>query len=262
MLTKLKNSSVDTNLLGVGFSDLHYTFVYRKENSIHSAVGKIFFDSFFKENHPLSYPLSNGEESPAPSSHPLFVTSVGAIYLGLGYDVLTATSDSPSGLFRLYLRSADEGSGSFQYRNNDIDGLTGFSFEVEPAHIKAVDFGFSLKTNTGEYEQFSLSRRSVQELDSELEEGTFSHDDYSISRDYNYETRRHSFHIELTALQSASFFSFDFSLRSINGISSAIHSMEVFKKVPAKIAEKPGEGHCSAHQGLRLRQDGKGCLHQ
>ena len=240
-LTSADWLGASASLLGVGFSDSQYTFVYNDPNRMQSKTGQIFFETFTTENATPSHdiPINSYIEA---SGWPLFITSGGVIYLGLGYDILTDASES--GLYRFYKSSAGEGEGSFNYINDDIDGLTGFSFEVDPAQAGAVDFGFSLKTRNDGSTLFSFpadhSKKPIQELIDDPKGEVFSNDDYILSKEYNLETGRYLFHIELSELRSNAFFNFSFALRSVQGLAPAIHAVEVFKKIPAKITSAPG----------------------
>ena len=227
------------SLLGVGFVDSQYTLLYEHAGQIISQNGQIFFDSFTPLQTPVVYVA---DESPAKAYEELFVASGGAFYLGVDSQQLDPASNTD--LYQLYRRYGASGSGSFRYVNDDVDGLTGFSFEIDPATAEAIDFGFGFHRRSDDVLLFDLPETALATLLEQITlapyEGGFSNDAYTVTSEYNDRSGRTRIHVELDELRSGGYFAFTFTLRASQDAAPAIHAIEVFKKIAAKITNPPG----------------------
>ncbi len=229
-------------LCAAGFNDNSFLLLYAGNGSYQLKKGQIYFSSFYQSDEPITYLFPealNANLTPAR----FFITSKAELYLGAGIgltDNLKTTS-----LYYLY-QKLDQSAGtlSFNYVNDDMEGLTGLSFEVDPlwlvsnSTVEPIEFGFTVKekdsgaAGTSENDQiiFKKSLKILSQMFLEAE-----NEFYTLTRQYNPLTDREVIHFEFKNIQEGRYLGFQFKLRPVGNTSPAVYNFKVYKKVHARV---------------------------
>ncbi|MCG8570399.1 MAG: hypothetical protein MJB14_09690, partial [Spirochaetes bacterium] len=233
------NSGIANPVHSVGFNNNQFVFLYTAGGQYYVTTGQIFFDKLYA-NSPDVYTSS----AAIGGNYHLFITNSSHIYTGIGKGLENEQ------LFHIYHKFGETGTANFNYVNDDIDGITGFEFEVEPVWLETagIEAGFSICTKgTGKSAHddpvdFSLTKMSLMDF---IDQSTDSQ--YTISTYYDAGNDRQIIHIEFSELQENKknngefkYLNFDFTLHESGNVSPKIYNLTVYKKVKAKICKPAG----------------------
>ncbi|MBN2444684.1 MAG: PD40 domain-containing protein [Spirochaetales bacterium] len=226
--------------LGAGFKDNNFIFLYRKNSYYYETRGQVFFNAFYENDFIDNHVYECASGTIAESTYKLFAGIGGSLYTGYGESIQDIDL---SGFHNQYTNT---GSCNFNYVNDDVDGLTGFSFEIDSLWKEmdgAVEIGFSVKEKTGTMTDvndptvFSLERIPLYELLASADDTQY--DDFRISVNYDDDKGSEIIHFEFTNLQENRYINFDIQLKSAGNATPSIYNVKVNKKIPAKIIAGP-----------------------
>lgn len=235
----LLNEKADPAALkGVGFEDNSFIFLYLKGSDYFVKRGKVFFDKFYPDDSGEMESYQFGSIS--ISNFKLMIKKNKSIYFGIG-DLINQVN-----LYSFNNKFKDNGSYEFNYVNDDIDGLTGFEFEVDPVWLLTdgiIEFEYKLKEKAGiqtspaDNTIFGLDRISLKQLIESASTNTF----YKLHHNYDAGINREIIHIEFNELQKNKYLAFKIYLKSLSNSSPAIYNLKVFKKIRVKICAEEGK---------------------
>ncbi|MBN2737127.1 MAG: fibronectin type III domain-containing protein [Spirochaetales bacterium] len=245
-------------LAGAGFKDERFYFVIEKdttgsgvyEYSVHR--GQVFFERVLED---LGYSVDSyaldsygGLEK---TGHKIFFTQSGAFYMGLDSENYPDATDLDSYIF--YKKFVTSGSCEFDYLNRDIEGLSGFSFNVDPRWLQAngnIEMSFKLYSlDQDDMETEAIPALVLSDLVTLLDNadaGTLDSEAYKLSHYYDSADGLEKIYVEFPELIANSgnqdhFIRFNFGFNGSTQESPSISGLEVFKKITAKIANAPGQ---------------------
>ncbi|HEX3046823.1 MAG TPA: LamG-like jellyroll fold domain-containing protein, partial [Bacillota bacterium] len=229
----------DATLYAAGFRDNAFVVIYRAGATFLLKKGQIFFNHFYAEEEPFP-------AIPEQFSGRLFITSRNQFYLGAGSG-LSNPLDAQD-LFWIY-RSLNGQSGlvSFNYVNEDIEGLSGFSFEIDPVWLLQEDLvklQFAVKEKpewmpvTSPYDPvvFQQPMQSLFQL-LKAPENEF----YTLHRHYDPLIEREIILLEFKNIQERRYLGFSFQLAPTAKSSPELHNLKVYKKIRAKVCATAGD---------------------
>jgi hypothetical protein len=235
----------EVRLYAAGFKNNAFYFLYQGAGSgLKLKEGQVFFEQFYSQEDPVVYPCAL---VPNLLSAQLFITSKNQLYLGAGSglpDHLAANT-----LYHLYHQLPNlPGKISFNYVNDDIEGICGFSFELDPAWLElegAVEFGFAVKEKSSGNNRLTTPTDAVlfqaeQQCLADLIRVT-ENEFYTLYRHYDPITEREVIHFVFKNIQEKRYLSFDFQLFPIGNASPGIYNFKIDKKTHLQIASPSSE---------------------
>lgn len=254
--TNVITSKPITALLGLGFNDSNFCFLFKNageneaSNQYFMEKGQIFFDQFYRdlsfsnENYTFGADINKSAEK-------LLFTGGGLTLLGTNPSGYAPGSDNK--LYSLYKSVAQTGWCEFNYVNDEAEGITGFSFEVDSRWLALeelkdkIRFGFSARqklgatTSDSDIKNVILPLGSLSELVDSVKEGSFPYEAFSVQTWYNDTTKRDVVYFEFKDMRVNEYLRFNLELTALAQDNPAISNLTVFKKVRVKMANVPGE---------------------
>ncbi|MBN2535296.1 MAG: hypothetical protein JXB88_20620 [Spirochaetales bacterium] len=227
-------------LVGADFKDNEFYFIHRINESDNYNVrkGHILFNykniSLVTDGVVTNpYNAADGVDIVQENLR-LFKTSHDTFYLGYGEELATTrlchfTSNYPA--------SAEA---AFHYINGDIEGISGFHFEVDTIDLKSgiIDFGFAVMDETGKPVSPAIGQTPVS-LPGFVE---VKSDYFTVEKQYDAGIRKEIIFVEFTTLQGNNrYLSFYVRIHDVGNISPAVSNMTVHKKVPARLPRSADE---------------------
>jgi hypothetical protein len=241
--TLLQEDTIFDSLLGIGFYNDAFFFAYTTINQEYKVKnGKVFFTHFypaFSDNENL---YVNPSITVTQRNTKLFITKNGDIFCGIdGQD---------NHLITMYKKLEETGTVQFNYVNDDIDGLTGFQFDVEPLWLKkegSILFGFEVRQKVGDTTNaslddvvFTLVKIDLFTLSQGIAESSldcYQTDYFTITSRYDAFTGLKTINCVFHELAISKYIQFDITINSFGSTSPFISNIEIFKKVKAKMAK-------------------------
>lgn len=232
----------EIRIYAAGFRDDEFYFLSGETGTYTYTLreGQVFFTAFYEDNaEDYEFSAHLTLDSKVAS---LFITNLNQVYLGAGF-----SGSGANGLYWLY-HQLEERSGeiSFSYVNDDIEGITGFSFEVEPVWVqeKAVVFSFTVKEKIFEKTDafidkivFEATAKDLMTVLADTEDASFT-----VHHRYDPSVKREVFHFEFNECQSKNrYLSFNFRLKPVGNSSPKVHNITVFKKIHPRFCVAEGE---------------------
>ncbi len=229
----------DEKLIGTDFYRDLYTFVTYKEDSKEYRVRQrqILFNSIYN-------PMGSIDEDPFQVFNPgkdtseipddnlsLFQADDSLFYSGYSKD---SNKDSIGGLWSLRTEYPLSGDITFSYKNDDIEGLISFSFDIESSWIDSeyTKFGFAL----GESGSVNTAKTdTIKNLLEKVDDGFKVYRE--CNKDYGY-TNLERITVVFDEMEEDKYLFFRFELKPVNGVSPEIHQLSITKKVPVKLPYK------------------------
>ncbi|HEX3046143.1 MAG TPA: LamG-like jellyroll fold domain-containing protein, partial [Bacillota bacterium] len=235
-------------LTAVGFATNDFYFLYQNQTSADYLLkkGQAFFDKFYPRDLQENEDRYQFSAITVPDPARLFITAAGEIFLGTGSGL--ADSQTAAEFYCFYRPLTDEsGTISFNYVNEDLDGLTGFSFEVDPNWLtkdSPVAFSFAVREKvagasaTTPTDKTRFGRAEISLTEWLVAPGDLN---YTLSHRYDPATEREVIDVEFNTLQTGCYLSFGFKLRPVGNSSPGVYNLKVHKKIPARICAATGE---------------------
>lgn len=224
--------------LAVEFKEDSFHFVYSVLNEYHYLKGQIFFDRFYKKDEAILGSLVVASPS---GTYPLLAGG-DSFYFNYGLKKAPGTYLDP--LVHFYYKFTESASAQFSYSNDDSEGLTGFSFEVEPEwmnqEVSSISLGFSVKSQDSSGD-LTVPRDLLSQFKAEgvLVSGEY----YNTSVYFDADAGRYRVEVDFlydNTLPSS--VDFDFLFQSVGNSSPRIYNLAVKKKVPVTLAVEKKEG--------------------
>ncbi|HEX3044269.1 MAG TPA: cohesin domain-containing protein [Bacillota bacterium] len=231
--------ATDATLYAAGFKDNAFMVIYRAGETFLLKKGQIFFNHFYadEESFPAIPELFSGR---------LFITSRNQFYLGAGSG-LNNPLDARDFFWIYRTLNGQPGLISFNYVNDDIDGLSGFSFEIDPVWLlqeDSVKLQFTVKeklpfvTWTTPYDPV-VFQQPLQSLVQLLK--TPENEFYTLHRQYDPLIEREVIQLEFKNIQERRYLGFSFQLAPTGNSSPELHNLKVYKKIRAKVCTTGGD---------------------
>ncbi|HOV14748.1 MAG TPA: hypothetical protein PK771_10720, partial [Spirochaetota bacterium] len=199
------------SIYSCSFDNYYYFIVKKNDNKFGVVCGKIFFDQFYEEKDDIYSeiiikPLSYSD---------LLVTEDGEIYIGQGVD-------NYNKIYKFTKNYLPTGRINFKYKNDDVEELVGFSFNIkskwiDPSSDSFIKFGFEVPDSSGKkYQVLPLAMKDFVRL-----KGDF----YNLKKEYNNDTSSDYIFIEFKNLKECSTILFDLSMDSNKGATPSISNL-------------------------------------
>jgi len=222
-------------LLGIGFKDNQYYFLLKNDLLNYEIIkGKIFFNKFYLDDSQIF--TSSTEINTGSGSYNLLITNYSKYFQGFGRNVINHGEENiklKNLCIELFEVLADTGSISFKYKNTDIEGLMGFSFEVDPLWLENSEdylkFNFKVCDNEG--------NPVFPEIDFNTFEEFLNHESsfYKINSYYDVELEKEIISVDFNELQTSSYIDFNINFKQLANESPEIEHLTVYKKIKVKI---------------------------
>ncbi len=225
----LNNASID-DLYGT-FKDDNFHFLYKSGTTYQYTAGQIFFDKIYSVENKV---LTNLDVSEKVNSPGLFIAPGETFYFNYGFKINNTIHTDPLAAFFYEYNSF--GSCEFNYQNDDITGIRGFSFEVESKWIdksenpadSPVSVGFSIMNeNDVIVSDYSISLIQLNEF-IKTENGNFK-----VTSHYDSFIQKYIVYVEFNDLQEdGRYLKLNVHLDPVGNITPEIYNITITKKVP------------------------------
>ncbi len=224
----------EERLSAIGFSDNKYYFLHESDSvGYNIRSGYILFNNLKLDADFRTYNYTEGDFVLNPD-YSILITDNSPVYIGFNSDI------NINRLFCLSSEYPDTGNISFNYKNPDMEGISGFSFETDPVWIDMdnVKVSFSVRENEGgsDVEGLSVSGEGLGSL-----LGSPENLFYKIHHTYEAVSGKEIVTVDFNNLQEDKFISFNFDFAKNENITPSVNDFTVYKKVPVKLPRNGDE---------------------
>ncbi|OHD14811.1 MAG: hypothetical protein A2Z98_09630 [Spirochaetes bacterium GWB1_27_13] len=223
----ISGKTILNDLIGISFKDNFFYFLYKSSNNTSFGLqkGQLFFGEFYPiESNAKIYTSSN---TISINNFRMVVTKGDVCYIGLGIYGNT-------NLYSFYNRYYDSGSCEFNYKNTDIEAISGISFDVDPIWFTENSSDVNPITNIiiknfNNTNFFDISADNIKKFID------LSNDDFVTTHSYN--NNKEEIYINFKKFLTEKYINFKFDFDLSGDMSPSISNLKIHKKVKVKVCK-------------------------